>query len=305
MSDNRGETHPDRGSRVRRSARGHGAEAGGRRRSSRDGREPRELLPVPAVPPGGGVGHDRPAGGGRAAPAGPEALPARRRRGRARRSRGPRGPRPDVRGRRANDRLRHRGARARLAVPRPADPGSRGARDRVQDRAGSDLPPEPRARAARRRGVPGGRRATPSRAHLRLRRRGIRRRRSARRARGPRARRDRALPRPRSLRDAMGPRRRRGPHPPGAPGGPRLLRGGGTAASGDRHPARNPARVGGGRGDPVLHRRALRRGDARVDGRGEALAARARLGDARRCAGPAPGGPLPSGRRDGGRLGGR
>ena len=178
----------------------------------------------------------------------------RDRRSHARRSCRPRGARADVGRRRADDRLRHRGARPRLSVARAAGPGSRGTRDRIQDRPGGDLPPEPRARAARRRGVRGGRRATSSRAHLRLRGRRIRRRRGARRARGPRARRDRELSGPRCLRDALGPRRRRGPHPPRASGGPRVLRPGPAPAARDRHQARDPARVGRGRRDPALRR---------------------------------------------------
>ena len=116
------------------------------------------------------------------------------------------------------------GRDGRLVVAGAAGARPRRARGRVQDGAGGDLPAEPRALAAGRRGRDRRPGAAPRRADLRLRGRRVRGRRGARRARGPRARRAEQLPGARPRGDALGAGRGGPADPPRAAGRPRGLR---------------------------------------------------------------------------------
>ena len=81
-----------------------------------------------------------------------------------------------------------------LVVAGAADPRPRRARGGVQDGAGGDLPPQPRALPAGRRGRDRRTRSGGGGAHVRVRRRRVRGGGGAGRARGPRPRRDAELP---------------------------------------------------------------------------------------------------------------
>ena len=245
----------------------------------------RRLLPVPAVPPGGGVGDDRSARRGAAASRDPP-LPARGRRGDpsiTTPGRSGSARRPGA----SDDRVRRDRPRARIPLAAccrsPASP-SAGSASRPCRRRSTSATTCSRSSTSRRP------RRTPRDVEPRSRSwwsgAGTRASRPSASSRTSLATRSRPL-RPRSERDAVGAGRRRRPDLPELP--PEL----GDYAREQLEERRievklATAGVGGRRRDPALGRGRVPRSGARVDRRREAGAAREGLRPAGRRAGPLP-----------------